>query len=399
MLAAVLVAGCNGSNTHNSDRTASSEHASDVGTVEDEPPGAESSGLPGQIASNAAPGSASAHGVTTAAPGAVDSPSSPATTEQGARSTVTNAATDASDVGAESQPNETDAMPPKPGAGFGCAEPLSYGNPFDGAGSLEQVSVPVPQGSSPNSQMADGIAWVGSLGLLFLARVNASGELWQLDPNLPEPVFFSYDGGSKGITLDAQGRLLIAQEHLGLITRLDLGASSEPETVVELPFQVLPNDVIARSDGSLYITSTEGGLLHLDPHASLSAVETGVTSANGVALSLDENTLYFSSTREQRVVRVSLGANGAVDVTSLAEVLFTEGTNTNGFSLDCAGNLYVTSSAGVEVFDPAGQALGTIPLSSRGVNVAFGGAERRTLYIASERGLFAILLGVPGFPG
>lgn len=66
-------------------------------------------------------------------------------------------------------------------------------------------------------------------------------------------------------------------------------------------------------------------------------------------------------------------------------------------AVDCAGNLYVASDT-VEVFASDGTKLGDITLAASPTNVAFGGSDRRTLYITAGSHLFAIALNVPGFP-
>ena len=76
----------------------------------------------------------------------------------------------------------------------------------------------------------------------------------------------------------------------------------------------------------------------------------------------------------------------------------------DGATIDCAGNVYWASGTDglVHVFSPAGAELGTIASAAGTTNVAFGGADRRTLFITSGRtgdsGLYGVQLGVPGYP-
>jgi gluconolactonase len=66
-------------------------------------------------------------------------------------------------------------------------------------------------------------------------------------------------------------------------------------------------------------------------------------------------------------------------------------------AVDCAGNVYVGTDNGVEVFSSQGAALGTVP-TGYSSNVTFGGADRQTLYVTSQGLLKAVTLAVPGLP-
>ena len=79
--------------------------------------------------------------------------------------------------------------------------------------------------------------------------------------------------------------------------------------------------------------------------------------------------------------------------TKLADV-----TGGDGMGVDDAGNLYVTASAGVRVFDKAGKSLGTVTVAEQPANCTFGGADRKTLYITARTSLYRIDLNVPGLP-
>jgi gluconolactonase len=66
-------------------------------------------------------------------------------------------------------------------------------------------------------------------------------------------------------------------------------------------------------------------------------------------------------------------------------------------AVDCAGNLYASTQAGVEVFAPDGDPIGTIPTGEPS-NATFGGPDRKTLYVTSRSVLKAVTLAVPGLP-
>jgi len=70
----------------------------------------------------------------------------------------------------------------------------------------------------------------------------------------------------------------------------------------------------------------------------------------------------------------------------------------DGVGVDDAGNLYLATQAGVDVYKPDGTPWGNIAVPEQPANVAFGGADRRTLYIAAMTGLYQIHLNIPGKP-
>ena len=113
---------------------------------------------------------------------------------------------------------------------------------------------------------------------------------------------------------------------------------------------------------------------------------------NGIALSPDEQTLYVGSAGND-IVAFALDAAGAAGEPRV----FASPGASDGMTVDCAGNLYVTGNR-VRVFSPAGEALATIELDGEPSKLAFGGDARTTLYITAGPALFALTLGAPGLP-
>ena len=159
-----------------------------------------------------------------------------------------------------------------------------------------------------------------------------------------------------------------------------------------------------RSDGTIYFTDPDWqlggrdsetdttGVYRIAPGGEVDQFETGLRNPNGIALSPDERTLYVGSQNDP-VMAYALAADGTVGARSE----FAGVSGTDGLAVDCAGNVYITAGQ-VQVFDPDGEPLGTITAAETPANVAFGGADRRTLYITARRGLYAIQLNVPGYP-
>jgi gluconolactonase len=122
-------------------------------------------------------------------------------------------------------------------------------------------------------------------------------------------------------------------------------------------------------------------------------------SPNGVTLSLNEDWLYVATGNGRRYPVASDGTVGMGQD-------FAPAAGGDGMVVDCAGNLYVAKSNGqnVAVYAPDGSPIGTIALNSdvqAVTNVAFGGADHKTLYITglgNKKGLFKLQLDIPGRP-
>jgi len=186
-----------------------------------------------------------------------------------------------------------------------------------------------------------------------------------------------------------------------------------------------PNDVIVKSDGSIWFTDPPFGLTshyegtvaapeiparvyRIDPmNFEASIVAEGVLGPNGLCFSPDESLLYVVASRAvpNREIRVF----DVVDGQSLAnERLFVDagpGGTPDGMRCDIDGNLWCgwgmgkPELDGVMIFNPAGAAIGRIALPERCANVAFGGASRDRLFMACGHGLYALYVNIQGVKG
>jgi gluconolactonase len=89
--------------------------------------------------------------------------------------------------------------------------------------------------------------------------------------------------------------------------------------------------------------------------------------------------------------------DGAVDTGSSQLFVTAKGGAVDGMCVDCAGNVYASTSGGVEIYSPAAMALGTVPTGFSS-NCTFGGSDRKTLYVAARTLLKAVPMTVPGLP-
>ncbi len=166
-----------------------------------------------------------------------------------------------------------------------------------------------------------------------------------------------------------------------------------------------PNDLVVRSDGTIYFTDPNYGLegraaelgfkgvFRVDPKGAVTALAKDMNQPNGIGLSPDEKTLYVSDTVTSLVRAWPVAADGSVGTPSkLADL----GGGGDGLAIDDAGNLYVTCNAGVRVVSPAGKVIGTIKIPESATNCAFGGPDRQWLFVSAGKSIYRVHLGIPG---
>jgi gluconolactonase len=286
-------------------------------------------------------------------------------------------------------------------AAFVCPDG-AFGNPLAGMGAVTSVAAPAQSFFA----FIEGPVWVGSVSRLFFSD-NASGpeRIWQLEAPFTTPSIFLPDSGSNGLAIDNQDRLLLADQSDRRVTRVDATSAQVLGDVLPTG-NYTPNDLVMRSDDNLYFTdpNTGGrGLYRLSPAGALSGpitqanAENAPNAPNGVVLSPDENTLYVGDVQGRFVASFDLLADGAIDTESGSIFVQTQGDTVDGMAVDCAGNLYVGTRTGVEVYAPDGSPLGTVP-TGESSNATFGGPDRRTLFVTSRSVLKFVTLGVPGLP-
>lgn len=273
-----------------------------------------------------------------------------------------------------------------------CEPGASYGNPLDGMGSVQEISAP----QSSYFAFLEGPVWVGSVGTLFFSD-NASSpteRIWKLVPPSTTPEIFMEASGSNGLAIDGDDQLILADQRDRQITRVDNMSATVLDTLAG-PGSYKPNDLIVRSDGSIYFTDPDSGFYHVSTNGEVSPANKGVSRPNGVVLSPDENTLYVGDVGNREIHAFAVGSDGSVGSGGL--FVTAQNQTVDGMAIDCAGNLYAGTANGVEVFTPSGEPIGIVP-TGESSNATFGGADRKTLYVTSRALLKAVTLAVPGLP-
>ena len=222
--------------------------------------------------------------------------------------------------------------------------------------------------------------------------------------------------GSNGLTLDRDGRLTINEHGNRRVTRLEKNGSL---TILADRYDGKrlnsPNDLVYKSDGSLYFTDPPFGLPKFfdDPRketpfsgvyrwsdGKLQLLTTDVTGPNGLAFSPDEKYFYLGNWDEKKkiVMRYEVKSDGTL---ANGRVFF-DMTNApgedaiDGLKVDQQGNVYVSGPGGLWILSPTGTHLGTIVGPEHPHNFAWGDADGRTLYLTAQTGLYRIRLGIQG---
>ena len=222
--------------------------------------------------------------------------------------------------------------------------------------------------------------------------------------------------GSNGLTFDREGRLTICEHGNRRVTRLEKrGNLTILADSYEGKHLNSPNDLVYRSDGTLYFTDPPFGLPKAfdDPHKELdfsgvfmvkdgkvALVSKDFSGPNGLAFSPDEKYLYVGNWDMARkvVMRYPVRQDGTLEkgdvffdmTASLGEDAI------DGMKIDRAGNLYVTGPGGIWILSPAGKHLGTIKGPEQPHNLAWGDSDGRTLYITALTSIYRIRLKVEG---
>jgi len=271
------------------------------------------------------------------------------------------------------------------------------------------------------------IAPASADGFLLFSDPN-NNVIYRMAPNGEVSVYLTKSGysgenigeyrqpGSNGLTTDEQGRLTICQHGNRRVVRIEKNGLT---TVLADRFNGKrlnsPNDLVYRSDGALFFTDPPFGLPKFaadprreQPHFGVYSVKDGkvqlvstdFTGPNGLAFSPDERFLYVGNWDEKRAVvfRYPVNADGTLGKGELFYDLTTPGAEDaiDGIKVDRVGNVFISGPGGLWIFSPTGKHLGTLRGPEHPHNMAWGGADRQTLYLTAQTGIYRIRLNNPG---
>jgi gluconolactonase len=269
-------------------------------------------------------------------------------------------------------------------------------------------------------EFTEGPLWTGS-DLLFSDIANSRIVRWRPLPEGPEVTTFRCPTNlANGLTFDRQRRLLACEGASRRLTR------TEPDgQIVTLAEHYQgkrinsPNDVVVRSDGTIYFSDpfwgggfanpygprvrpdeqelAFNGVFRVAADGALAPVAEDFERPNGLAFSPDERVLYVDDTRRHHIRAFDVGPDGSLSNSRLfADLTAPEPGVPDGMKIDVEGNVYCTGAGGVWVVAPSGEILGRICPPEVPANVAWGDADWRTLYLTARTSVYRVRLMIPG---
>jgi gluconolactonase len=222
--------------------------------------------------------------------------------------------------------------------------------------------------------------------------------------------------GCNGLTLDRQGRLLIATWAGRSIVRIE---NNGARTTIADRWDGKrfggTNDVIVKKDGAVYFTDGFGGLrlrekdpkreimengVYMARNGKVTRIISDIANTNGIAFSPDEKIFYANGSRDRFIKAYDVNPDGTLKNGRMLIDLNADPLPgiTDGLRVDVKGNLWETGPGGVWIISPEGKPLGVIRLPELGANVEFGDADRKTLYIAARTSIYKIRVNIEGIP-
>jgi gluconolactonase len=264
-----------------------------------------------------------------------------------------------------------------------------------------------PERIATDLRFTEGPVWHPDGYLLFSDIPANTIYKWVPDGRLEK--FRSPSGNSNGLTLDRQGRLVACEHSNRRVSRTELdGAIVCLADKYQGKRLNSPNDVVVRSDGSIYFTDPPygveedqreldfQGVYRIAPEGVLTLLVDDFVKPNGLAFSPDEKVLYVGDTDRKHVRAFDVQPDGTLANGRIFADLSAERRHgPDGMKVDVKGNLYVTSGV-VWVFDSTGKHLGDIVTPDAPANCAFGGADSKTLFITARPSVYRVQLRVQG---
>ena len=247
---------------------------------------------------------------------------------------------------------------------------------------------------------------VGTMdGGLYFTHLLGANRIYRLDASGKISVFRENSNGTNGLAFTPTGDLVGAEGRGKRISKIgqDGTAAELTHGDGEKPLMA-PNDLIVDANGGIYFTDPgpppvvpgrKAYVYYLPARATKAlVVDDAIVRPNGLILTLDGKMLIVADSVADTMYAFDVQSDGTITnkrtFIRLRDIPHGEQSGADGIAIDHDGRIYVTTIAGVQVFDNMGKYLGTIRLAHKPSNVAFSGPGKRRLYITTHEGLYQI---------
>jgi gluconolactonase len=253
--------------------------------------------------------------------------------------------------------------------------------------------------------------------LLFTEQDAGDGQLVKIDKDGKISTYAQDTNRTIGLAYDPKGRLIGTQSRIPRVGVLAPTRMTLAEEFEGVPL-VFPNDLVIDKQGGIYFTDqlqtrfrpvpagrTKPLIFYIRPDGKLVKVSEEVGSPNGITLSPDEKVLYVAN--GPTIAAFDVQSDGTLRNFRTHATLVGLNRNAQGqvqggadsVCMDAAGRLYAATGVGIQVFDPKGQHLGTIPTPLPPQAPAFGGPDKKTLYVVGRGAVYKIAMLAEGVRG
>lgn len=260
----------------------------------------------------------------------------------------------------------------------------------------------------------EGPVWLGNHLLFSDIPRNRIVRLRLLAEGPEVTTFRMPSGNSNGLTVDGSQRLIACEHSARRVTRTEIDGTVKvlAERYQGKRFNS-PNDVVVRSDGSIFFTDPPYGLrngtdwkelpfngvYHIAPDGELHLLVNDFDRPNGLAFSPDEKTLYVNDTVRSHIRAFDINDDGSLKNGRLfIDMKLNEPGVPDGMKVDQLGNIYCTGPGGFWIIDHSGNCLAIIRTQELPANLAWGDADWRSLYLTARTSVYRIRLKIPGIP-